>query len=76
MTAWLLSDKQLANITPKIKRTIKWLKRGGMLPSSGVPEIELGFHSSFGGQWWLHINGHGGGATYEIDKSHKRWKLI
>lgn len=69
---WLLNDKQLINITPKIKRTIRWLKRGGMLPYSG-PEIQLSPH---GKEWWLHINGHGGGATYCIDEFHLRWRLI
>lgn len=69
---WLLSDRQLANITPKIKRTIKWLKRGRL---GELHEVKLEYHSGFD-EWWLHINGHGCGATYTIAENAKRWKLI
>ncbi len=70
---WLLNNRQLANITPKVKSTIKWMKKGGLLPDSDVPDIKLAFCSN---EWWLHIDGCGGGATYHIAKDKKRWKLL
>ena len=73
---WFLSDKQLANITPKLKKTIKCLKREGMLRYSETPQVKLVYQSGYR-EWWLHINGEGfwrrrpgvsGGASSQTPK--------
>lgn len=70
---WLLNDRQLANMTPCIKRAIKWLKHSGCAPPVDLHlEIKLDFNSDWD-EWRLQINGP---VTYTMAKDKKRWKRV
>jgi len=71
---WMLSNKQLANISLAIEDTIERLKRDGW-PALNVMTITLRSLPQCG-EWWLYVETNDGGSTYKMMINQEQWVIL